>query len=66
MKRLYLQEWETVSRQLGKSVRSYTNRFKRILLDLRSQEIGLETSFTSETIGYSSWSYPPTNNGWYW
>eukprot|EP00435_Cladocopium_sp_Y103_P063075 s1794_g24.t1 len=52
LKRLYLQEWEVIARQQNESVRGYTNRFKRILLDLRSQEIGLETSFTSETIGY--------------
>ena len=52
LKRLYLQEWEVVARQMNESVRNYTNRFKRILLDLRSQDIGLENSFTSETIGY--------------
>ena len=52
LKRLYLQEWETVGRQLNESIRSYVNRFRRILMDLRSREVGLETAFASETIGF--------------
>eukprot|EP00435_Cladocopium_sp_Y103_P068491 s386_g31.t1 len=52
LKRLFLQEWETVSRQLNESIRSYVNRFRRILMDLRSQEVGLEAAFATETVGF--------------
>ena len=52
LKRLYLQEWESISRQLNESVRSYVNRFRRVLMDLRSQEVGLEAAFASETVGF--------------
>ena len=52
LKRLFLQEWETISRQLGESIRSYVNRFRRVVRDLQSQEVGLEAAFTSETVGY--------------
>ena len=37
---------------MNESVRSYVNRFRRILMDLRSQKVGLETVFASETIGF--------------
>ena len=51
-KRLYLQEWESISRRLNESVCSYVNRFRRVLMDLRSQEVGLEAAFASETVGF--------------
>lgn len=52
LKRLYLNEWETISRQMRESVRSYTNRFRRVLSDLKTQEVGIEAAFSSESIGY--------------
>ena len=52
MKRLYLQEWENVSRQMNESVRSYVNRYRRVVQDLQSMQIGLEAAFSSEALGY--------------
>ena len=33
LKRLYLQEWETVGRQQGESVRNFVNRYRRVVQD---------------------------------
>ena len=52
LKRLYLQEWENIGRQQNESVRSYLNRFRRVMLDLQSQEVGLESAFSSESVGF--------------
>ena len=56
LKRLYLQEWENVSRQMNESVRSYVNRYRRVVQDLQSMQIGLEAAFSSEAwaIDFSS------------
>ena len=52
LKRLYLQEWETVARQQGESVRNFVNRYRRVVQDLQSMQIGLEAAFSSEALGY--------------
>lgn len=52
LKRLYLQEWETVGRQQGESVRNFVNRYRRVVQDLQSMQIGLEAAFSSEALGY--------------
>ena len=52
LKRLYLQEWETVGRQQGESVRDFVNRYRRVVQDLQSMQIGLEAAFSSEALGY--------------
>eukprot|EP00439_Symbiodinium_sp_Y106_P003164 s5107_g1.t1 len=52
LKRLYLQEWETVGRQQGESVRNFVNRYRRVVQDLQSMQIGLEAAFSSEALTY--------------